>query len=387
MDKQLMTILKKRYGLFLVLAIVVILGTYTLSGINGASSWKATNESIYSPDQVNMLKKDQDNFFYEDKYQGLSFDEKLVLYQKESLDLFLYNNFSDGYTNKKLYNSFYYKEAFFPLLIFVSATSFLLFFADLKTSFNTFLFSLGTSKKKIYWYKHLLVSVPFLLSILVGKFILTGIILANIPERFINISSGELLSSIIGSWITLVFFYSAGSFIGLVTGNLVLAPLTVLGFTVTMNWFIAGFVNGWNYFIGNHSDAALFYQSDFFYELGQNKVNWSNVAMTSGVTLLLIFVSAFLYPKLSLEKNGNYLLFDALRIPVLLLFIFYTTVTFTFSGGLFSYVLESEKSVSAIPTLLIYGIISTCIGSYIIFRNQINSFLYKKFILKNKKLY
>lgn len=386
MDKQLMTILKKRYGLFLVLAIIAILGIYTLSGINNVRSWKAMNESIYSKDQVNVLKKDQDNFFYEDKYQGLSFDEKLIIYQKESLNLFLYNNFSDGTTNKNLYSSFYYKEAFFPLLIFASITGFLLFFADLKTSFNTFLFSLGISKKKIYWYKHLLVSLPFLLSILVGKFILTGIILANIPENFINISSSEILSSIVGSWTTLIFFYFAGSFIGLVTGNLVLAPLTVLGFTITMNWFIAGFVNGWNYFTGNHSDTALFYQNDFFYELGQNKVNWTNVGITSAVIFLLIYGSAFLYPKLSLEKNGNFLLFNAIRIPVLLLFIFYTTVIFTFSGGLYSYVLESGKSISPIPTLLIYGFISTCIGSYIIFRSQINSFLYKKFILKNRRL-
>lgn len=393
MSKQLITILKKRYVVFLVLAIAAILSLYTFSGIKGVRSWEINSEYFRSKEHLDMLKDEESNFFNEDKYQGLSFDEKVKLYQGDNLNIIRYDYFYDetitGKQNKDLYNSFYYSEAFLPLLILVSAAGFLLFFADLKTSFNSFVFSLGVPKREVYWYKHLLISVPFLLSILLGKFILTGIILANIPEQFINISTVEMLSSIVGSWITLVFFFFTGSFIGLVTGSLILGPLTVLGFTLTINWFVAGYVNGWNYVVGNHSDASLFYQSNFFYELGQNKVNWSNVVITLVGILLIIFVSSLLYTKLSLEKNGNYLLFDSIRIPVLLLFIFYAVVIFTFSSGLYPYVSDASNPTPASPVLImvISALISGCVGSYIIFRNQINSLFYKKFILKNKMLH
>lgn len=391
MDRQLITILKKRYILLLVLAILAILGTYTLSGINSARDWKLMYESLNSKEHLATLKKDQNDFFYEEKYQNLTFDEKIKLYQEDNLNIINYNYDAVENTSPKngkdFYSSFFFKEAFLPLSILAGAVGFLLFFVDLKASFNTFLFSLGISKRKIYWYKHVLISVPFLASILLGKFILTGIILANIPQQFINISPAEMLSSIIGSWVTLFFYFFSGSFIGLVTGNLVLGPLTVLGFSLSLNTFAISLTNGWNYLVGNHSDPYVHYQGNFFYELGQNKVDWFHVAIVMLGILLILLMGSYLYPKLSLEKNGHYLLVDSLRLPVLLSFIFYSTILLTFSSGIYNYALASPNMASPLPTLIISFIVSACIGGYTIYHNHIHTFIYKRFILKNRLFY
>ncbi|WP_086313196.1 hypothetical protein A5821_000738 [Enterococcus sp. 7F3_DIV0205] len=383
MNKQLMTILKKRYGLTLIVASLSILLFYSYLGISDVNRWKDMNNYYNSEEYITNLKEmsEEDN----PSFKGLSLEERQKLDKKEGLRLFYQTKEYDEQGNlitsvsvDQPYYTMYFNEN--PLLLIAAITiiGFFLFFVDLKTSFNEFLFSLGVSKRKIYYSKLILISFPILISVLLAKILFVSIITTGIPTEYVNISMTDLAVNVLASWITCIGYFFISAFIGLVTGNIILGPLTVFGFCASLEFFITGLTNAWYYFTNTTTDIVVM-NKFFVYTVTKDPVSTVPIIVSLVLSVFLIIFGSFLFPTLSLEKKGNYLLFDRLKIPVVIAMIVYIPIVLVFSGGLY---LGGTDS-SPIPSLLFYGTITALIGIYLVFRKEIHEWVNNKRQLKN----
>lgn len=383
MNKQLMTILKKRYGLALVVTSLLILVFYGYLGISDVNRWKAM-ESYYDSEQyikdLNEIPNEENP-----RYKGLSVDERLALDKKEGLSLFYQTNSYDEQgkiisdSNKdQPYYSMYFNENPMLLIAVVSIIGFFLFFADLKTSFNEFLFSLGVSKRRIYYSKLALIALPILLSILLAKILFVGIITTGIPAEYVNISMMDLAMNILASWTTCILYFFISVFIGLVTGNMLLGPLTAFSFCVSLEFFITGITNAWYYF--THTTTDVYITGKFFvYTVTKDPISTVPIVLAVVSSLLLFVLGALLFPSLTLEKRGDYLLFDKLKIPVVVAMTIYVPIVLEFSQGVY----YGENQSSPIPAVLIYGIITALIGTYLVFRKEFQKWFNQKQQIKD----
>lgn len=380
MSNQVSTILKKRYFLATLFTCLLIFFFTIYPANRDLSNWRIQKTYYHSSEFIKDFNSNEEFYIYkkDPMYENLSKKERLAQYQKESLFLFQQAKSSDENGNyAKEYPRYYSNfltENSFVLLAIVAGSGFLLFFVDLKTSFNSFLFSLGCSKKMIYWLKYILVGIPILLSILISKFFYLGILFNTIPKEYINISFKQLILSILASWIMYIFYFCATSFIGLTMGNMILGPLTVIAFTVSWNSFIISVINLKD-FISNNNSEYLFPLINF--EITRSPINFVIISILGILSLISLALSHILYPKISLEKNGDYLLFDFLRWPILLIIVFYITSTIVFYRGYYYYPMFAEAP-SIIPVISFYFIASLVISFCIIFKKPIYNFINEK---------
>ncbi|WP_207694964.1 hypothetical protein DOK67_0002733 [Enterococcus sp. DIV0212c] len=381
MNKQLMTILKKRYGLALIITSLSIILFYSYMGISDVNRWKEMN-TYYSSEQY---LKDLKEIPEEDalRYKGLSLEERQKLDKKESLSLFYqtqgYDEQGKLITNaNQPYFSMYFNENPILLIAVISIAGFFLFFVDLKTSFNEFLFSLGFSKRRIYYSKFALISSSILISVLLAKILFVGIITVGIPAEYVNISMMDLAANIFASWTTCILYFFISAFIGLVTGNVILGPLTAFGFCLSLEFFITAVTNAYYYLTATTAD--VYTTGKFFvYTVTKDSISTVPIILALILSVLLFIFGSFLFPTLTLEKKGNYLLFDKLKIPVIITMTIYVTMVLVFSRGYYSY----ENGISPIPSLLTYGIITAFIGSYLVYRKEIHELINRKRHIKN----
>ncbi|OJG86992.1 hypothetical protein RV15_GL002285 [Enterococcus silesiacus] len=378
-----MTILKKRYGLVLMITSLSIILFYTYMGVSDLNHWKDTNTYYNSEQYLDDLRgmSEDDN----PRYTGLSLKERQELDKKEGLNLFYQVDSYDEQgklettsPNDDSYFTMYFNENPLLLLAIVVAAGFFVFFVDLRTSFNEFLFSLGVSKRRIYFSKFALISLPLLGSILLAKILFVSIITTGIPAEYVNISMMDLLANVLASWTTYILYFFIAAFIGLVTGNLILGPLTALGFCLSLEFFITAVINAWYYFTKTTTD--LYVTNKFFvYTVEKAPISILPVIVAIVLPLLVLAVGSYLFPTLTLEKKGNYLLFDTLKIPVVIAMVIYVPIVLVFNHGYYSY----ENGASPIPGLLIYGIITALIGSYLVFRKEIHGSINRRRQVKN----
>lgn len=384
MKKQLMTILKKRYGLSLIITCLFILLFYSYSGYKDVNNWKDTNAYYHSA----QFDKDMAGVTEEDNpmYTGLSLNERKELERKNSLNLFYkttsYDEKGNLITNASdtSYFTMYFNEDPLLLLAVIVAAGFFLFFVDLKTSFNEFLFSLGVSKRRIYFSKFALVSIPILSSVLLAKFLFVGIITTGIPAEYVNITTSELVTVVFASWTTCVMYFFIAAFIGVIAGNLILAPLTVIGFSLSLGFFITACANAWSYFSSATADGFAA-DSFFVYTVTKDPVSLTPIILAIVLSFTVFVIGSLLFPKLTLEKKGDYLLFDQLKLPVVIAMTIYVPVVLVFSRRYYTY----EDSSTPIPSLLIYGVLTALIGSYLVYRKEIHTYINRTRYRSNKR--
>lgn len=376
MNKQLLTILKKRYGIFILVASVAIIVFYVFLGISDVNRWKEAETFYSSDDFITELKQDTENL--NPKYRYLSLEELKKEYAKDHLTLFIQPETFDE--EEKLMNSesepyytMYFNENSLIILGLVSLIGFGLFFIDLNTSFNEFLFSLGVSKRRIYFSKYLIVGLPILSSVLIAKILFFGIITTNIPAEYVNIDFLQLATNVLAVWAPLVFFFSVSAFISLITGHMIFGPLTLIGFYFSFEPFISSLKNATDYFNG---EAVPIYKDNFFqYAITKNPIAWFPIVFALAASLLLFILGNVLFSSLTLEKKGSYLLFDKLRIPVIIAMTIYVPMVLVFSRGFYS---NESNPKSPFVALFIYGILTALISSYIIFKKEIDEWINQK---------
>lgn len=376
MNKQLLTILQKRYGLFLLIICIAIIIFYGFLGISDVNYWKDMESYYDSEEFVTELKKYPEDI--DPMHKTLSTEALRKYYKKESLMLFIQTDTTDEYEpieigEERPYFSIYFNEKPLLLLTVVSLIGFLMFFVDLKTSFNEFLFSLGVSKRRIYFTKYLLIALPVLSSVLAAKALYFGIVTQSIPAEYVNIEFIDLLMNVFAVWAPLVFYFSVSAFIGLITGHMILAPLTLLGFCFSFETFVTSLINMDYYFTSNTSKQYVF--NFFQYEVTKNSITLFPIVFALIASFCLFVLGAFLFPTLTLEKKENYLLFDKLRVPVIIGLTIYIPSVLVFSRSFYT---AEYTDHSPIIRLVIYGLFTALVTTYIIFKKEIQERLNQK---------
>ncbi|MEI5992612.1 ABC transporter permease [Candidatus Enterococcus mansonii] len=380
MNKQLMTILKKRYGLALIVVCSSIILFYGFSGISDVNRWKEINAYYDSEEFINELNRSPEE--YGSEYKQLPAEKRHKTYKEENLKLFYQAESYDEYgkpmdnSNQPHYTG-YFSENFVLLFAVVSMIGFGLFFIDLKTSFNEFLFSLGVSKKQIYFSKFALIAIPVLGSVLLAKMLLVAIIITGIPAEYINIDMIQLMFGVVASWTTVILYFSLSAFIGLITGHILLAPLTAFGFCGSFVFFATAVVNMWNYYIDGVTYNYLA-SPHFIYSITKEPISVLPIILAVLLSFFLFIFGAFLFSSLTLEKKGNYLLFDKLKLPVIIAMTLYVPIVLVFGRGWYF----GEENRSPIPSLLTYGLITVLIGIYVVYRKEIHLWLNKRKVKK-----
>lgn len=368
MNKQLFTLLKLRYGKVTLIGAVIILALFLFSSITLVGSWNTEKEYFTSDEFKTEYQENPRNYTYwgEDGSRDIPYDsaqdyidDQLMLFRK--LDVYVPDVYEAGYNPDTNYawNIYGSGSPVIPAVTFLFI-GFLLFFIDLKTSFNTFLFSSGFSRKQTFFGKFFFVGIPLLAAYTLGNSIKLGWIAANIPNEYINSPMWVLVMSAINCLIFAIFFFAIGSFIGTLVGNLVFGPITLIVFAYMLGATPYALGQAYNTYLGFRPEQTianglssinfeLLFRNDFTKFAG-NWVVWCFCLITTLILILLTFKG---YQKISLENNGQYLLLPKWRVPIVLLMgAFSSLCSLALSNPLDSYLFQETMGYH--PSLVEY---------------------------------
>ncbi|MFC6259454.1 ABC transporter permease [Levilactobacillus fujinensis] len=182
---------------------------------------------------------------------------------------------------------------------------------DLKDHFNQFLFSSGFSRRRVYWSK-IKVAMVALLAITVLTIALEyGVIWAMKPA---NVSFHLAWPGVLSSWIigllASIGMFALSWFAALIIGQTGALIVTIVGFTLSL--------------VGSFSISVIILRECGIKLTGAQQT-WLMAGAWLVATVVLFVWGAILYNKLSLEHNGEYLLFPRLKVPVYIVFVVYVT--------------------------------------------------------------
>jgi len=203
-----------------------------------------------------------------------------------------------------------------------SAYSFWLYFAfwmlgfvlmntDLKDNFNQFLFSSGFTRRRVYWTK---LGMGLGAAIVVAALTIAfqcGIFWVSLPASVgFHLAWPGLLTSWASGLAGSIGFFAICWFAALIIGQTGALAITVIGFSLSLT----GVMN---------IVESIFGKTGMGLSSTQFSWLWAGISL---VAALILFVwGAYLYPRLSLEHNGEYLLFPGLKVPVYIVFVVYVT--------------------------------------------------------------
>lgn len=189
---------------------------------------------------------------------------------------------------------------------------------DLRDHFNQFLFSSGYSRKHVYWSKIKVTWSVLLLLNVVGTAMEYLIFWLGTPHGYTWTIAwpGVLTSWLVGLIMSLGLF-AITWFASVIMGQSGPLVITVAGFTISL----AGFTG-----IG----GSILTKEPF--ALTSDQAMWFGLIVWLIASVILFVWGAALYRHLSLEHNGEYLLFPHLRVPVYIVFVLYVTLLFSWSA-------------------------------------------------------
>lgn len=206
---------------------------------------------------------------------------------------------------------------------------------DLKDNFNQFLFSSGYQRRTIYRHKLALLLGALLSLVIVTTAVTYLIFWVNVPHSVtFNWAWPGVVTGFMDGLMASLGFFAIGWFAALIIGQTVPLLITVGGFTVSL--------------IGVATLVTRVFQNR-----PASQLDWAtNALWLMGAGVLFIWGS-WLYQRLSLEHNGEYLLFPGLRMPVFITFVVYLLVIFLGNG---EYLL---------PTIIPVGLAVICGGGWL----------------------
>lgn len=182
---------------------------------------------------------------------------------------------------------------------------------DLKDNFNQFLFASGFSRRRVYWSKiKIAMAALFVIAVLTIA-LEYGMLWVMKPAGVgFHLAWPGVLTSWIVGLLSSIGMFSLTWFAALIVGQTGALVVTIVGFTLSLVGSSTISVN-----ILRESGVAL----------NAEQQTWL-MGVSFLVAAIILFVwGAALYNHLSLEHNGEYLLFPKLKVPVYIVFVVYVT--------------------------------------------------------------
>ena len=402
----------KRYGKALIAMLVLVLGYFCLMSFSAVHNWHQNQNWLRSEEHKKEFQEYPESYSYSDdkgniKEVTLTFDESVELasyffqagYGNEGPHERLKKMASGRYDSQDDYYSQYLANTGIVMVSLIAISGFLLFFVDQKTAFNRFLFSLPVSRRQLFLGKLFYVGLPVLAAFLVGSLLLVVTVKLGIPAPYMNASWGELFISMGTSFMTCLFAFLISCFMGTMVGNLVFGPLTYVVFMWTLIYLPQGFsqvadlISMMRHGIDYSSEDIIFgYQQMLPFDIGKNSGNWLLGIIMVFVALLCLVWAYRKYQTLSLEHDGEFLLYPESRWPIWFVMTFYssfymlTVFNPVWNTYLYSNLLQDSDSEvvwryplgSAIRTTILVLVIAATIATVLLFFGQIRRFCSEK---------
>ncbi|MEG0294689.1 hypothetical protein [Enterococcus sp.] len=406
MDKNLRNIFQARYGAVLLLLVGGILIFYISSGFNFVKNWQSQHTWYHSKE----FTQDYAEYSYDIKYQSedeIVYYENIDEFRQERLTIFEPNwskeKYDENLTPPRFKADHSYEKGlnywsqynhsliiFSPWILFILGFS--LFFIDLKTNFNSLLFSLPYTKKQIFKGKLRYMMPPIFISLAVGILIHQFLIHAMIPDLYLNATLGQMLYSGMSHWFLLLLAFSSGTFIGTLLGNLVTGPLLVaagfLSLTIFYDFLVA-ISNLFDYF--GFGKMMLFFKNLFgepstltITTLGKSGSMPAVFVLFSVLSLAVLFIAQKIFENTSLESNGKVLTVPRFRrrffIILAIISSFYFTIATVSVVAYFEYdKFEYYSRLSILPLILV-PVICTISSFIVTYYDEIFKFWNKRYL-------
>lgn len=207
----------------------------------------------------------------------------------------------------EMYNGGYFSVYSFTLYFLFWIMGLLLMNRDLKDNFNQFLFTSGFSRQRVYWTKLVVGLVATTVIAILTMVLQYGIFWVSLPAHVtFQLAWPGLITSWVCGLANSIGFFAICWFAALIIGQTGALVITAGGFTLSL--------------VGVGAMLA-----NIMAPLTQVQQTWRLAGIWLVAALILFIWGAYLYQNLSLEHNGEYLLFPRLRVPVYLVFVLYVT--------------------------------------------------------------
>ncbi|CAM3362684.1 hypothetical protein [Vagococcus fessus] len=390
MTKSLNKLLVQRYWKYLLLVVVVISGLAFMDTFSGIKTWQATKQNQSSPEAREYFEERlKDGYerspgkisYYDFKSGEEKNTDNFEEYNKAELQFTIRSYNTEEYAVNE-----FYSESSFYLVIIVMVVGFLSFFLDLKTHFNTLLFSSRFTRKDIFIRKKVLISGTLLITLLLTKLISVWVLKLAIPSEHFLVDMGPMTVSVVTSTITLMAVYEIFAFAGMIMGEWVTAIGTLIAF-----WFSLPMASEAidrlviivkHYILGYSTreiDQGSWLGDGFVTFLNDSPFELKNVILLLVVSVILIISAAYLYSKVGLENTNEYLIFNGLKRPIQWVMMSYITIIVATLG------ITDHLYVSNIDFSLIGFILKVAFGlvlSYLLSQGLI----YRKFKFGTKSI-
>ncbi|MGP4115737.1 ABC transporter permease [Levilactobacillus zymae] len=207
----------------------------------------------------------------------------------------------------------------------------LLMMQDLKGNFNQFLFASGYPRQRIYWTK-----LGMALTGLVAIDVVTALVQyliywLKLPHGMsFNLALPGFLTTWLSGLVLALVMFAICWFAALILGQSGALVITVCGFTLSL--------------VGLNT----FFQGKTIL-MATRDVEWLAMELWLLAAVVLLVWGSFLFSRLSLEHDGEYLMFPRLRIPLYLVFVAYITFIFSINSG------EWQPTVISFTVAAIFG--------------------------------
>jgi len=217
----------------------------------------------------------------------------------------------DSIQRWEMYSGDYF-NAYSNILIFIYwLVGLLLMNRDLKDNFNQFLFTSGYSRRRVYWTKYFLAQGFLLVTTVAGIAVQYGVAAEMLPSGIgFHLAWAGVLTSWLGGLLISWLFFAITWFAALIVGQTASLLVTAAGFTLSSFGTLPIYLK----LVNNK-----------FWHLSEGQTLVLGFVLMFLATAILIVWGSWLFQRLSLEHNGEYLLFPKLRVPVYIVFVAYLT--------------------------------------------------------------
>lgn len=317
MQKQLMKIMQLRYWKYLV-------GLQVMSGTNTVNDWHREYNFTHSKKFIKVFKKHPEYYIFQDTSKH-KVTKSLTQYQKEKNQLFKAAPKIGFMINSML--------TVLTIMVIFGA-GLMTFVNDWRTNFDTFLFSLSSSRRQIYWTK-LLYSIGTILSgLVVGKIVNYLIIKVGVKASYVQFDMANLVQQGVSFVIIMIGIYTVGCLIGLVIGKLPILIFGGFGLLLSSTYAIDSMSDTRRFLMthGVNSTAVKINTSGNNYlltrllainnnhqRLYQNNQQIAFIVGFLIITVLLLLGGAWIYKRLSLENKYQLVQINSLKKPVVII--------------------------------------------------------------------
>lgn len=335
MQKQLMKIMQLRYWKYLVGLFVIIVGLQGMRSMTVVDKWQTSDQYYHSEQFIKDFKQHPKLYLQEDR-KGHPKKQSLEAYRLEANPVFEPTH-EAGFM--------IYSPTIIVLVMIVFGAGLLIFANDRRTNFDTFLFSLESSRRRLYWTKLGYGIGTLLSSLLIGDVIYYSVLKLKIDASYVQLNIPTLIQREIGSLVLMLGIFTIGCLIGLLIGKLPTLIIGGLGFICSLSFAITSMSDTRSFVMSRgseqysiHSDSngglltKLLTMGNGQYRLYRNQQQIGLIIGLFVVTCLLLWGGAWIYKRLSLENKNQLVQIAGFKKPLVVIGTLYLAWLFGMNG-------------------------------------------------------